>query len=409
MIIVIPGMGNFSRIGLSDLARRLEVEYRLPDITTRTIELGARFSPEFACLPLKVLVGSFIEGFAMGGDKGVFPGGDGPCRFGYYTETIDTILRNVFNIEDPDVARLFEEYNTNLDYFLEAHKDGHFMHPLGTPRADGLRYFTRAFQAMAPHKNSLEIWIDIRNAFRKAQAVDRIEREVAKNRCFEIRKGDTDRALAKALEIVDNARHRLRIIEAERKALAVIEAVPKDKDRDVLKVALIGEFYMLLEPSVNFDIEKMLGKMGVSVTRTCFPTDWIVGPKSKNPVYGYPKPYIAEKAKPYLNHPVGGEGESSIGNTRICAEKGFDGIIHLGPFTCMPETIAKAIFPRISREEDIPILSFTIDEQTGRAGIETRIEAQSDLMWARRKGKKINSKELFEEPGNCSSSCEKIL
>jgi predicted nucleotide-binding protein (sugar kinase/HSP70/actin superfamily) len=50
----------------------------------------------------------------------------------------------------------------------------------------------------------------------------------------------------------------------------------------------------------------------------------------------------------------------------------------------MPETIAKSILPRVSRELGIPVLSIVIDEMTGMAGVSTRLEAFVDLARHRR-------------------------
>jgi predicted nucleotide-binding protein (sugar kinase/HSP70/actin superfamily) len=56
----------------------------------------------------------------------------------------------------------------------------------------------------------------------------------------------------------------------------------------------------------------------------------------------------------------------------------------VAPFTCIPEIVAKSILPRVSQDFRIPVLSLTIDEQTGRAGVETRLEAFIDLLRERR-------------------------
>ena len=47
--------------------------------------------------------------------------------------------------------------------------------------------------------------------------------------------------------------------------------------------------------------------------------------------------------------------------------------------------MAKTVFVRIAEELDIPILSISIDEQTGKAGMQTRLEALIDLAWSRKK------------------------
>ena len=41
------------------------------------------------------------------------------------------------------------------------------------------------------------------------------------------------------------------------------------------------------------------------------------------------------------------------------------------------------VFTRLAQDFDTPILSVSIDEQTGRAGLQTRLEALIDLAWSR--------------------------
>ena len=61
-------------------------------------------------------------------------------------------------------------------------------------------------------------------------------------------------------------------------------------------------------------------------------------------------------------------------------KKGKDGIIHISPFTCMPEIMSQNIFPAMREDREVPILPLIMDEQTGRAGYITRIEAFVDWL-----------------------------
>lgn len=54
------------------------------------------------------------------------------------------------------------------------------------------------------------------------------------------------------------------------------------------------------------------------------------------------------------------------------------------PFTCIPEIVARSILPRVSRDLGIPVMSLILDEQTGLAGVLTRLEAFVDLLARRR-------------------------
>jgi predicted nucleotide-binding protein (sugar kinase/HSP70/actin superfamily) len=350
-------MGNLDLV-LKDLFNRSGLPYLIPPkTTTRTLQLGLRYSPEFACLPLKVTIGNFIEAIEEGADTLLMAGGIGPCRFGYYAEIQKFILKA-------------------LGYNFE-------MIVLEPPRA-GLLLFIKTLKKLAPGKSIWEIRRIIKVGFKKARVFDEVEREVLKYRAYEVKRGETTKAYRKALAILDKAFTEEEIEQARKEALDLIHSVEKDMDKPCLKVGIVGEFYVLLEPFVNFDVEEYLGHSGVSLERSVYLTDWI-SPSKDNVIMGIPYKEIVKAAKPYLNHFVGGEGLPSVGHTVIYAKEGFDGVLHLFPFTCMPDTIAKSILPKVSSDYDIPVLSLVLDEQTGKAGMVTRLEAFMDLMWSKRK------------------------
>ena len=59
----------------------------------------------------------------------------------------------------------------------------------------------------------------------------------------------------------------------------------------------------------------------------------------------------------------------------------MDGVIQIFPMGCMPEIVAKAALHGV----DVPVLTLVIDEMTGDAGYDTRIEAFLDMLEARRR------------------------
>ena len=66
-----------------------------PKPTKRTLDLGTKHSPEFACLPFKITLGSMIEALELGADSIIMPGGWGPCRFGYFDVIQEQILKDL--------------------------------------------------------------------------------------------------------------------------------------------------------------------------------------------------------------------------------------------------------------------------------------------------------------------------
>ena len=64
-----------------------------PPITKKTIELGAKYSPDSVCLPFKYNLGNFIEALEKGANI-LFTAGGG-CRYRYYAEVTETILKDL--------------------------------------------------------------------------------------------------------------------------------------------------------------------------------------------------------------------------------------------------------------------------------------------------------------------------
>ncbi|HDP69235.1 MAG TPA: CoA protein activase [Actinobacteria bacterium] len=359
MKLTFPHMGTLDMV-LSDLFSRLETDFIIPPKTSvKTVNLGTKHAPEFACFPLKVTIGNLIEGLEAGADAVVMVGGIGPCRFGFYAEVQNKILR--------DAGYDFE------------------MIVLEPPTTD-IKDFMKKCKKIAPKKTLWQIFQAVRVGWKKAVAIDEVEKKVLKTRCFEKNFGDTTAMHKKALAVLGKAITPREIQMARDKALSVIDGAKKDFENNPLKIGIVGEFYVLLEPCINFDIERYLGQKGIYLERSVYLTDWISFSK-KNPVMGLSNDEVAKAAKPYLSHFVGGEGQATVGHVVKFAEEGFDGVIQLLPFTCMPEIIAKSVLPKIHRELDIPVLTLVIDEQTGRAGIITRLEAFIDLLWSKRKKK----------------------
>ena len=159
-----------------------------------------------------------------------------------------------------------------------------------------------------------------------------------------------------------------------------MEEVPKDSNSQPLRIGLVGEIYTLLEPFANLRIEELLGDRGVEVECSAYISDWIIEHLVLNTLRLPAGLAVKKAAAPYLNCFVGGHGRETVGDTVRYARRGFDGVIHVLPFTCTPEIVAQSILPVVSRREGIPFLSVSLDEQSGEAGLITRLEAFLDLL-----------------------------
>jgi predicted nucleotide-binding protein (sugar kinase/HSP70/actin superfamily) len=357
MIVTYPHLGPFGIVMhglLTDLG--LEV-LPPPPITKKTVTLGVRHSPEFACFPLKLNMGNFIESLDAGADTIVMAGGTGPCRFGYYAQVQREILRD-----------LGYEFNMIV---LE-------------PPQGHMQELTDKLKELCGERSWPHIMRALHTAWRKIKALDKMHAQSLKVRPREEKDGATTRAYEQAVALLEGAKTPREIERCLREGLQILAAVPINREKEVLRIGIVGEVYMLVEPYANLQVEKVLGEMGVEVDRSIYISHWIKEHLVLSSLGIKGSKETKKAAAPYLNHFVGGHGWESIGDTVRYARKGYDGVVHILPFTCTPEIVAQSILPTVSRQEGIPVMTFSMDEQSGSAGFVTRLEAFIDLLSQRR-------------------------
>lgn len=203
-------------------------------------------------------------------------------------------------------------------------------------------------------------------------------------RPLEIRKGDSSQTYKKCIEMITGAETYSDLKQIEREAELLYAAIEK-RDYDPIKIGIVGEIYVLMEPSSNLEIEEMLGELGVYVERSMFLSEYTISNAVMDLFHMAGERDAKKMAAPYFKEMCGGHGRESVGNSVLFAKRGFDGIIQLSPFTCIPEIVAKSILPKVCKEHGIGFLTISLDEQTGKEGLRTRLEAFTDLLIAKRK------------------------
>jgi predicted nucleotide-binding protein (sugar kinase/HSP70/actin superfamily) len=352
MHLTIPHMGHL-HIGFEQVFRNLGVHITMPPRPNKeALMLGTRYSPECSCLPFKMNLGNMIQALNQGATDIMMPGGFGPCRFGYYSVIQEQILRDLgyeFRMgraDDPDSLR------DMLDM---------------VKRIAGLNTKWDSYKVFffILHRLALVDWALRRSHWLRPREVDR---------------RSTDRALRRCLQIIDETGRFRDLWSAKRKVRRVLSNVACEPKRATLKVGIVGEIFMVLEHYANMNVEERLGEMGVEVHRGVWLSDWL------NDRYRFKLfrrnqfQWSLRQARPYLCEPSGGESVKSVGKTVAFAKRGFDGVVHLMPFTCMPELVAQTILAKVSRDYNIPVLTLIFDEHTSPGGVQTRLEAFVDLL-----------------------------
>lgn len=361
MRVTFPHMGN-AWIVIQTLFESLNVEVVVPPFNSKqTLNLGTKLAPESACLPLKLNLGNYLEAASGGADTIVITGGIGPCRFGYYGEVERQILRDagynyeVVTLEPPDGSLI------------------------------GL---AKRIRFLAGRKNSwAKILKAMRFAYQKSVALDRIEdlihaarprlpNPLLTEKLYEDAKKQLVRTMTEK-GIQDTVRWLQESIRDRQETLYASEA----ELNKPLRIGIIGEIYTILDPFSSVGIEEALGRLGVEVDRSIYLSGWVgshifcgIAPGYRS-IRSYPG-----HAKPFLPHFVGGHGIETVGAAVKFAREGYDGIIQVFPLSCMPEIVAASVLPRIQETYKIPIMTLIVDEHTGQAGIQTRLEAFVDLL-----------------------------
>ena len=297
-VVSFPHMGNYAHV-LAPLAELIDADVLIaPPITRRTLEIGARHSPEFACIPFKYNLGNFVEALDAGADVLIQAGGG--CRFGYYGEVQEAILRDLGY--DCGFIQLSSDLKvTSIARFLR-------------------RYNAKITKTRVDHAINLT-WDKIR-------LLDEIEDGVRKRVGFEVEEGAHDHFMEWFLVEVSKAPEREDVARLKEEARAALEAIPIDRPDNPLRIGVVGEVYVLMEPFSNMNVERYVAKRGVEVHRFCN-----VSAVLDHAIEGRKNiERMLAVTDPYLKNHIGADGTESVYLTMRLMQEGFDGVLHLKPF-----------------------------------------------------------------------------
>lgn len=358
MKITFPHLGNVY-IAAKALFDGLGIEYVIPPFSSKkSLEIGSLYSPEEICLPFKINIGNYIQSIEQGADTILITGSCGPCRFGEYCELQMNILKKL-------------GYNLNFVVIDVPSSIGkkEFLHRIGTISGES-------------KKTAYEKYMALYNAIKVLNLVDEIESIAHENAGYEVKSGMSKSILTKCKSEVMKCGSPAEMIEMLKEYKIKMKSIEIDKNKNPVRVAIIGEIYTIIEPFSNLYIEDKLMEYGVSSKRRLTPSWWV-----KNTILsplGINSMDIKRASEEYLNMCIGGHARECVGEAVLACEEGFDGAIQIFPMGCMPEIVAKSILPTISKDKDFPIMTLVVDEMTGEAGYITRIEAFIDLLERRK-------------------------
>jgi predicted nucleotide-binding protein (sugar kinase/HSP70/actin superfamily) len=201
-----------------------------------------------------------------------------------------------------------------------------------------------------------------------ALIIEALERKLFYLRPREKNVGDSDNGFARALEILGEVKGFKDLLPKRNDALGLMNSVYA-KDINAPRVLVLGEIFMVNDDECNQGLLKKVGRLGFEIVRpqsvaSYFYQNWVKGNKRKLTMN-------------YLRNAIGGD---AMANVDEVLHAHVDGIIHVAPFGCMPEVSVNPILAKIAGERMIPYLFLTFDEHTSCEGLETRLEAFSEMV-----------------------------
>ncbi len=348
-VISFPHLGYYHIVFKYFLTNACKCDVVVPPLSTkRTILLGAKYSPDFVCVPFKYNLGNYIEALEKGANVLIQAGGG--CRYGYYAELEEKILR--------DMGYDFEFYNMIEDDHVSLAKGYKFVKKMNKK--------TNPFKCLYYLINTLLMIIFI----------DKIEKYIRLNMGFEVNKGEFEKLEKEYLNSFENNGifKNIRLYNKYKKKFKNIEI---KKDESHLKVMILGELYSLIDSAASYDTERKLIKMGIEVQRDTDLTYLLITKRFK--LKG-----MIKRGKKYIKYHLGADASGSVVKSMEASFKGSDGILHLKSFGCTPEISAMSIMPKISEEYNIPIMYLSFDAEDNEVGIDTRLEAFYDMIKRRK-------------------------
>ena len=354
----------------------------LPMAGRKSMELGRKYTSGKECYPCIITTGDIINmtrqpDFDPARSGFFMPTAFGPCRFGQYNKFHRMVLDDLgFTQVEMLVFDQTRDYHGDLD-------------KLGP---DFKRY----------------AW----NAILLVDIMHKLQREA---RAFEVNPGETDTVYRECFEELQRvAEEKGDIYEFARKVVERFNRIRVDRTVPKPRIGVVGEIFVRCNQFANNFIMNRLEELGCEVTLPAF-EEWLnyisfervreaqAHRDYKNLAVEFISSFVQKRDADRLSRPFKGairnfereapikevlklgsryidvsfRGEAilSMGKAVEYAHHGYDGIVNVVPFACLPGHIVNALLAKFSQDyPGIPILKMDYDG-TKQASEETRMEA----------------------------------
>lgn len=396
--IYIPYMCDHGRMIAASMRANGVMAEALPMANKQSIDIGRKFTSGKECYPAILTTGDIVKkamspDFDPEASAFFMATASGPCRFGQYNKFHRMVLDE---LGFPNVPIYTMDQGENYDEDTKS---------LGTH-----------FRKLA--------W----NGIMYIDLLQKLQRET---RPYELQKGETDTIYEGFVKKAEAALEKHQdLVELAREASFAFANIKVDRSKPRPLIGVIGETYVRCNEFANNFLTRNIERLGGEVFIPPF-AEWInyiahcrresclfekdykgfFGEFISDIVQRYdayrltkvfkgrirhflkeaPIKELIKKGKPYIDDSYKGDPVLSMGKAIEYVEEGFDGLVNVIPFHCMPGTVVNGVLERFQKDfYGMPCLKLSFDgqEQTNE---ETRLEAFMHQAYQRMEGK-VNSK-----------------
>ncbi len=366
--VYIPYMDDHGRMMSAVLrANGIEAE-ALPMSDAESVELGREFTTGKECFPCILTTGDIVkttqrDDFDPSRAAFFMAQSNGPCRFGQYHKFHRMVLDDLGLEEVPMVVLdQTEEFSSHVETF-------------------GADFYRACWEL--------------------SLIVDFMQKMVREIRPYEVNDGETNRVYKEGLaELERVAEKQGDYHECVRGIRQKLEDITVDRSEQRPLIGIVGEIYVRSNDFANNFLVRRLEDAGAQVMLpplqewlsyiaadrrdvawqngeiwtfvkewlTEFAARWSEGKVAKNfeDVIEHipretPISEVMEMGSEYLHPQIKGEAILSMGRAVEYAEHGFNGVVNVAPFGCMPGAIVNSLLERYRSDYNMPVLKLDYD------------------------------------------------
>jgi len=320
-----------------------------PRINAAITERGIELAHPFLCFSGKIVLGQLAAQLERGDRRLAFMSSLGPeaCRCADTSEYLNSLFPNC---------------------------DGFSAHRIGGGNFGGALANLRSH--FGPRVRRRDCFKAYAAFLGKVDLLHKIEKRCTALRCLSSAPERVRKLEGEALDRIDRAPGPFALWRVSRWFDREEVKLPRRANPPSLRIGVVGGEHILSELDSVMSVIKGIAEKGIYL-------DWRSGFRMLARATEERLAPLKEKCSAYLHAAPSTSEIFSCAHALDFIDEGYDGLLHVYAFGCMPQTSLKPILQRVAKDAGIPLLSLSIGDRFAEEGLESRLEAFIDLLMTR--------------------------